>query len=228
MSQISLQAKPRSGRGKGPARRLRAEGRFPGIVYGGDAQPCAISLDEHTFEQMLNHGLTQNTLINLEVEGEKEKQIAILRQLQRDPVSHRPRHVDLLRVRLDQVVEFEIPVHTEGDCEAIRAGGLLEHIQRTVTVRCKPMDVPEAIVIDISGLDFHKPIHLGDITLSEGVEAVTDSSAVLLAVIKPRAAVAAGAEAAAEGEELAEGEAPAETAEAAEPEVIGKGKKEEE
>ncbi|MBN1475390.1 50S ribosomal protein L25 [Candidatus Sumerlaeota bacterium] len=228
MSQISLQVQPRSGRGKGPARRLRAAGRFPGIVYGGDAQPCAISLDEHIFEQMLNHGLTQNTLINLEVEGESGKQIAILRQLQRDPVSHRPRHVDLLRVRLDQVVEFEIPVHSKGDCEAIKAGGLLEHVQRTVTVRCKPMDVPEAISVDISGLDFHQPIHLGEITLPEGVEVVTDSSAVLFAVIKPRAAVAAGAEAAGEGEAPTEAEASAEAAEATEPEVIGKGKKEEE
>jgi large subunit ribosomal protein L25 len=228
MSQISLQAKPRTERGKGPARRLRAAGRFPGIVYGGDAQPCAISLDEHSFEQMLNHGLTQNTLINLDVEGQSEKQIAILRQLQRDPVSRRPRHIDLLRVRLDQVVEFEIPIHPVGDNEAIKGGGLLEHIQRTVAVRCKPMAVPVAIEVDISAMDFHQPIHLGDITLPEGVEAVSDPSLVLLAVIKPRAVVSAGAEATVEGEEPVEGEAPAETAAASEPEVIGKGKKEEE
>jgi large subunit ribosomal protein L25 len=226
MAQISFQATTRQGRGKGPARRLRAQGLIPGIIYGGERPPQAIALETHALDLHLHHGLGSSTLINLQIEGEDTPQLAILREIQRDPVSNRLRHADFLRVRLDQMVEFDIPVHGVGTSPAVKTGGILEHATRTVTVRCLPMAVPERIEVDLTGLTFGHPVHLSDITLPKDVEAVSDPQTVLYAVVMPRAIVAAGA--AAEGEEAeAEAEAEAAAEEPTEPEVIGKGKREE-
>jgi large subunit ribosomal protein L25 len=230
MEQIEISAAPRQERGKGPARRLRRAGSFPAIVYGGDEPPQPIALESSAFELMLHRGLSSSSLLNLRVEGEGKgaAQLVVLRAMDRDPVSHGLNHADFYRVRLDQQVEFEIPVHGIGTSPGIKAGGILEHANRTVTVRCLPTDVPHHIEVSLEELDFGHTIHLGDITLPAGVEAVSDAHTVLFSVVAPRAAVAAGAEAAeGEVEGEAEAEAPAEEA-PTEPEVIGKGKKEDE
>lgn len=216
MAQIKLSAFTREQRGKGPARRLRAQGQFPGVLYGGGQDARSLAFNAHDFDVLLAHGMTSASLISLDIEGSGKPELAVLRELQRDPVTRKVRHVDFYRVNLDQMVEFEIPVHAIGDCDAVRAGGLLEHITRRISIRCTPDKVPASIDVSIKDLDFGKAIHLSDITLPEGIEAVTEPGAVLFAVVMPRAAVSQMAE----GEEVA-----AETP--AEPELIGKGKGEE-
>lgn len=228
MEKIDLQAFPRQERGKGPARRLRRSGRFPAIVYGGETPPQSVALDSSGFELLLHRGLSSSSLINLKIEGETngEGQLVVVRAMDRDPVSHRLNHADFYRVRLDQMVEFEIPVHGVGSSPGVKAGGILEHSMRTVTVRCRPTDVPHHLEVELDTLDFGHSVHLSDITLPPGVEAVSDPHTVLFSVVAPRAAVAAHAEVA----EAAEGEVPAEAPaeeEPTEPEVIGKGKREE-
>lgn len=220
MSQITLPAHPRTGRGKGPARRLRAAGRFPAIVYGGDREPEPVAIDAHGFERLLHRELTRSSLINLQVEGAPAgaPNLVILRDLQRDPVDRQLRHADFYRVRLDQMVEFEIPVHGTGVSPAIKAGGILEHVARTVRIRCKPLEAPDHLDIALETLDFGHSLHAKDLRLGEGVELLTDPDQVIFSIVVARAVVSE--QAAAEG--AAEGAAPAE------PEVISKGKKEEE
>jgi large subunit ribosomal protein L25 len=219
MAQINLTAFPRTGRGKGPSRRLRATGRFPGVIYGGDCEPQSIALDRHDFDLHLHRGLSSSSLVTLQIEGQ-EPQLAILRDLQRDPLDQRLRHVDFYRVRLDQKIEFEVPVHGIGTSPGVKAGGIIEHVARTVALRCLPTAVPAHLEVSLDNLNFGHPLHLSDIQLPAGVEAVDPPDTVLFSVVMPRAVVAA--EAAVEG-------APVEGAEEApaEPELIGKGKKEE-
>lgn len=219
MATMDIQASPRTGRGKGPARRLRASGRFPGVVYGGGQPPLSIALDTHTFEMALKRGLSSSSLVNLLI-SDHEPQLAIIRELQRDPVDQRLRHVDFYRVRLDQKIEFEVPVHGVGTSPGVKAGGVLEHVTRTVKLRCLPSAVPHHIDVPLEALDFGHSIHVRDLAIPEGVEWVSDPDTVLFSVVVPRATVAT--EAAAAGEAAPAAEAPAE------PEVIGKGKREEE
>ncbi len=232
MAQTEIKAAPRAELGKGPTGRLRAAGKVPGVVYGGDGAPESIMVDGHDFEALIHHGLNTSSLINLDIEG--KQQLVLMRVLQREPVGHRVNHVDFYRVRLDQKVEFEIPVHETGTSPGVRTGGIIEHVTRTVTVRCVPTDAPHHFEVSVETLDFDHSIAVSEIALPAGVELVTDPATVLFSVVLPRVVVAAAeeAEGEGEGEEGAEGEEgeekeAAEGEEKKEPEVIGKGKKEE-
>lgn len=222
MNQIDLKTFPRTERGKGPARRLRASGKCPATVYGGDKGPESVAVDTQGFEYLLHHGMTSASLLNLTGEG-GGAQLVVLRSLDRDPISYKLQHLDFYRVSLDKEIEYEIPVHPLGTSPGVRAGGIMEHTTRTVHIRCLPTKAPQALEVSIENLDFTRSIHMADVELPEGVTAITDLQAVLFSVVVPRAAVSA-----ADGAEGAVGAAAEDAPASAEPEVIGKGKKEEE
>jgi len=203
MSKIALKAKTRTQTGKGPAHRLKAEGRFPAIVYGGPKGPAAISLDSHEFEVQVKHGLRASSLITIEIEG-GETERAVLREVQREPVKKRVQHVDFFRVEAGRKIEFDIPVVPVGQCEAVRQGGILERLQRTIPVVCDPFNVPENIEVPIAGLNYGHPIMVKDLNVPAGVEVTADPRSVVFSVVVPRAKVSA-----AEGEGEGEGAEPA-------------------
>jgi large subunit ribosomal protein L25 len=203
MSKIALKAKTRTETGKGPAHRLKAEGRFPAVVYGGSKGPETISLDNHEFEVEVKHGLRASSLITIEIEG-GETERAVLREVQREPVKNRVQHVDFFRVEAGKKIEFDIPVVATGQCEAVKQGGLLERLQRTIPVLCDPFNVPEHIDVPIGGLDFGKPITVEQLNVPEAVEVTADPHSVVFAVVMPRAKVAAEGE----GEVTAAGDVP--------------------
>ena len=171
MAQIQeLKAEAREGKGKGPAFRARTKGLIPGIVYGGKDQPLPVSVDFRTLERHVEAGSFLTTLFMLDVGGKKTR--VIPRQLQLDPVSDRPTHVDFMRLAEGASVRLEIPVHFKGQGESpgLKKGGVLNIVRHEMNVLCPADNIPKAIEVDVSSLDINGSLHLTDLTLPPGVK----------------------------------------------------------
>jgi large subunit ribosomal protein L25 len=207
----SLNATKRDGAGKGVARKLRQVGRIPAVMYGKDMEPMHLSLNTMEAGHLFHAISTDNTIVDLVVEGEKESFPTLVREIQAHPHKNELVHVDFLRVQKGVAVEVEVPVELLGTPVGVKLhGGVLEHLVHEVPVKCVPALIPESIQVDVSGLDIEDAIHLSELTFPEGVELTIDDDRTVCIVAAPRAAME---EETAEGEE---GEGPAE------PEVIGK------
>jgi large subunit ribosomal protein L25 len=210
MKQTQLTAQPRQRQTKGENGRLRKSGKIPAILYGGDGQPMMLCLNERELEMDLHGSFRSSHLYELDVEGAGEKALAVIRDIARHPVTDRLQHIDFLRVKAGQAFEMEVALRVIGGTPAgVREGGILEHSQRTVTIRCLPRQIPEAIDVDLSGLKVHESIHVSDLVLPEGVEVLDAPEMTLFTVVAPKVQEEA---AAAEG--------------AVQPEVIGQKKPE--
>lgn len=211
---LDLQTEARQPGRKGPSRRLRVAGNVPAVVYGhGEAQPISFSL--HDFEGMLNKSPDGiRTLLRLQGLKDGEPDTVIIKSLDRDPVTERILHADFYRIRMDEEVEVAIPVHLSGVAKGVKEGGVLNHVLHTITVRCLPTDTPHDIPVDISKLGVNDSISVGDLPKDEKITWLVEDDEVIVAVNPPRGT--------ATDEEAEEGE------EGAEPEVIGKGKDDEE
>jgi len=220
----ALVAEPRDATGKGVARKLRAAGRIPAVVYGRGTESRAISVDPSALLRLLQSGgAGMNTLIELRVEG--TAQTVLVKELQRDPVRGRPLHTDFFLVDLDQKVEVSVPIHLVGRPAGVETGGILDHPLRELELECLPRAIPESVDVDVSALEVGDSIHVSDLALPEGVSVRTEANLAVASVIAPAVVEEPvveeeieGEEAAAEGEEgeAAEGE-PAEPVETEEP-----------
>jgi large subunit ribosomal protein L25 len=214
----ALVAEVREATGKGVARRLRAAGRIPAVVYGRGVESEAISVDPSALQRLLQgSGAGMNTLIELSVDG--KTRTVLVKELQRDPVRGRPLHSDFYLVELDKKVEVSVPIHLLGRPPGVELGGILDHPLREIELECLPRAIPESVDLDVSGLEIGQSIHVRDLELPEGVSVRTDGNLAVASVITPvvveepvaEEAVAEGEEAVAEGEEAEA--APAESAE---------------
>jgi large subunit ribosomal protein L25 len=208
---VSLEVSVREERGSSAARRMRKDGLIPGVVYGGGAEPTAISVAERELRKALtsDHGL--NAILDVKLNGETRP--VILKEFQRDPISSRVSHIDLVVVRLDQVIQTAVSVEIVGDAPGAREGGVLQQVAREVLVEALPMEVPDRIEADISTLAIGDSLRLADLPEIEGVRFVDDPETVVATVTVPTRAEEPE-EALAEGEEGAE-VPPAEQAEGA-------------
>jgi large subunit ribosomal protein L25 len=207
----SLNATKRDGAGKGVARKLRQGGRVPAVMYGKDMEPLHLSIDAMEAGHLFHAISTDNTIVDLVVEGEKEAFPTLVREIQAHPHKNELVHVDFLRIQKGVAVEVEVPVELVGTPVGVKLhGGVLEHLVHEVPVKCIPSLIPEFIEVDVSGLDLDDAIHLTQLTFPEGVELLLDDDRTVCIVAAPRAVV----------EEVKEGIE--EGAAAAEPEVIGK------
>ncbi|GIX07466.1 MAG: hypothetical protein KatS3mg115_1869 [Candidatus Poribacteria bacterium] len=214
MHQVHLEAKKRSGRGKGAARALRREGWLPGNLYGGGGPNVPLQLDRRRFWTALTREDIEHALVNLNVEGE-EQTLAVVKEIQRGPVRYELLHVDFQRVRADEEITMEVAVHLVGEPIGVQRGGILEHLLRNLEIRTIVSNIPEAIEVDVSGLDIGDSLHVGEIPVPEGTTILNDPEAVVAAVAAPRVVE----------EPTAEGE---EEEEEREPERVGERQKEEE
>jgi large subunit ribosomal protein L25 len=190
MPEIRIQADVREEFGNGAARRIRREGKVPAVLYGHGDATVHLSLPGHELMLALK---TPNVLLNLDVDG--KRQLAIPKDVQRNPVRRTIEHVDLLSVRRGETVTVEVPVQTEGDIAP--GGGLLEHTLTTLSVLAEATHIPQAIVVSIQGLQVGDVIHAKDISLPQGTQLETDGDAVVLHVMSaPTAADLATGEAA--------------------------------
>ena len=209
MAEIILNVDVRENTGTGGARAVRRAGAVPGILYGGDKAPVAISVNEKDFRKSLYTGKLLGHLVTLKYGDETQPVIA--RDVQFDPVSDRPLHFDLMRVDEDQTIKIEVPVHfiNEDQCKAFRQGGSLEIVRHTVEIEVRADHIPEDLIVDLAGHKLGDTIRISDIKLPEGVvpaihdrdfmiASIKTSSAAISAAHDEEADAAAAAEAAAE------------------------------
>jgi large subunit ribosomal protein L25 len=217
-----LVAEKREGTGKGVARKLRAAGRVPAVLYGHGMEPIGLSVDSRELLHLFHTGAGTNVLVDLMVDGTEH--LAMPREIQRDHIKGRFVHVDFLAVSRDQRITISVPVRLVGESPGVKAGGVIEHHLWDLQVECLPTEVPGAIEADVSALEIGMSLRVGDLVPPPGAAILTNPEESVLAVQQPQARVeleeAAAAEAveAAEGEvaEVAAPEAPAAQAEATE------------
>jgi large subunit ribosomal protein L25 len=204
MAEVKLVAEPREGTGKGVARKLRAAGRVPGVLYGHGMDSTALSVDAKDLFHVLHTGAGTNVLVDLVVDGTDH--LIIPRDVQRDHIHGRFIHVDFLAVRRDEKLHLSIPVRIVGESVGVKAGGVVEHHLWELEVESLPGDVPEAIDADITSLEIGMSLRVSDLVPPKGATILTNPEESVVAVQQPQMAVELEEEAAAEAE-AAEGEA---------------------
>src|SRR6185369_11692139 len=210
-----VQAKVRDGRGKNDARRARRDGMVPITVYGGGAETVAAVAPLAELAAILRSDAGRNTIFTIDVEGVGASEV-MFHDRQIDPVKGRLIHADLTRLVKGQKIEVTVPLHLVGEPIGVKdSQGVLEQVFREIEIRCEPRLIPDSIEADVSHLDVHDVLHVSDLKVDEGIEILEDPETVVATVGIIREEEVAPAPA-------VEGEEPAE------PEVIGKGKKEEE
>ena len=212
MSEYKLAAENRSEAGKGAARRLRASGRVPAVLYGHGTKPQHLSVDARQFGQALRTDAGVNVLISLEVG--RNQHLALAKEIQRHPVKGSLIHVDFIQVRRGEKVHVQVPVHLVGEAPGAREGGILDQDLYQLNVEAEVTAVPEAVEADVSGLGIGEVLRVADLKAPDGAAILDDSEASVVSVVAPTV------EAEPEAEEAEEGEA-AEGAEAAAPEGAG-------
>ena len=213
MAVISMKGERRPGLGKGGARKARAAGKIPGVVYGHGETPVPVSIGARDFELAMLQHKGGNVLVNLALNpGEYT---ALIRDVQYDPLSQKIIHLDFQQISLTEMVEVKVNVHLVGLAIGVKdGGGVLEQITREIEVRCLPTAIPAALDLDVSALAVGQSVHVRDIVPGD-VTVLSDPDQTVATVVAPTV-----------HEEKPAGEAVAETA--AEPEVVAaKGKKEE-
>lgn len=209
-----LVAETREGTGKGAARKLRAAGRVPAILYGHGMDPLALSVDSRELFHLLHTGAGANVLVDLVVDGTEH--LALPRDVQRDHIRGRFVHVDFLAVRRDEKINVTIPLRIVGESPGVKAGGVLEHHLWELNCECLATDVPEAIDVDISRLEIGSGVRVSELKVRSGVTILTNLEDSVVAVTQPQVAVEEEEAAEAVEGEAAEEEAEGATAEEAE------------
>ncbi|OGF18179.1 MAG: hypothetical protein A2W00_09870 [Candidatus Eisenbacteria bacterium RBG_16_71_46] len=220
---IALTGTRREVLGKGGARKARAAGQIPGVLYGHGETPVPVAIGARDFEMALRHHRGGNAIVGLALAGSEFT--ALIRDVQYDPVSQSIIHVDFQHISLTETIEVEVAVHLVGTPVGVKdRGGILEHIVREVEVRCLPTAIPPSLDVDVSALDIGDSVHVRDLQASN-VTVLSDPDETIATVVPPTVMEEKPAEeAVAEAAAAAAAAGPA----AAEPEVIAKGKKEEE
>jgi large subunit ribosomal protein L25 len=214
MPVIPLTGARRDRLGKGGARKSRAAGQIPAVLYGHGETPIPVAIGTRDFEIALHRHEGGNPIVNLALEG--GEYTALIRDVQYDPVTHHILHLDFQHISLTETVEVKVALHFEGLAIGVKdGGGILESILREVEVRCLPTAIPPSISVDVSHLNIGDSVHVRDLVVPN-VEILTDPTATLATVVPPTVMEEKPAEEAAVAEA------------ATEPEVITKGKKEEE
>jgi large subunit ribosomal protein L25 len=217
-NEITVSAEQRETRGKNEARRLRVRGMAPAVLYGSDRPAVAVSVNPKDVNRILRSSLGHNTIFQLTVKGLEETPAMIV-DWQTDPIRDTVLHVDLKRIDLTQRINVKVRVQTVGEPEGVKVqGGLLEVIGREVEIECLPNEIPDSFTLDVSALLIGQNLRAGDISLSGSMKLISAADLVIAHCVAMKAEEAPAAEVAVEG-------APAAPAE---PEVIKKGKKEDE
>ena len=207
MKTVEITVTKRTGQGKGPARQLRRAGQVPGVVYGRKRSTAHIATGAEELDEKLGH-LEGSHLIKLLAAGDPDlnERMVLLRELQRHPVSAVLLHADFYEVDLTERLTVSVPLHFVGKAKGVVDGGILQPILREIQVECLPTEIPDFLEIDVTGLGIHETLRVSDVTLPQGVSAVTDGTQTIVSVLPPTVEVKA-VEAGAEGAAPAEGAA---------------------
>lgn len=195
--QIEISATSRNLQGTGASRRLRKTGRVPGIVYGAGSAAQAIELDHNTIFHQLRREAFHSSIIAIDIEGKKES--VLLRDFQMHPYKPLVLHIDFQRVAIDQKVHMKVPLHfiNADIAPGVKlTAGIVSHVTTELEVSCLPANLPEYIEVDLKDLAVGHSIHISDLNLPEGVEAITHgSNSVVATILMTRGAASGEAEA---------------------------------
>jgi large subunit ribosomal protein L25 len=200
---VELSAVARERAGKGPARAARREGQVPGVIYGAKKDPSMIAVNARELNKLLHHGGFFSTLFDVKVDGKTER--ALARDVQFDPVTDFPVHIDFLRVSATTSVHVEVAVHfiNEDKCPGIKEGGVLNVVRHEIELACRADAIPQQIEIDLAGLEVGDGVHISMVKLPDGVHpTITDRDFTIATIAAPTVARDEDEEA----EEAAEGE----------------------
>lgn len=215
MAELTLEVSRRENTGKEVAKKLRRDGKVPAVVYGGHKEPVSIEVDRKTVSELVmksEHGI--RSIFLLKMSGSDQQRHAMIKDVQIDPITKKMKHIDFVRVIMDEVVRVTVPVHLTGTATGVKnQGGILDHQVRDLHIECLPGQIPDSIDVDVTNLDMHHQIRISELQLPSGVKVLDDPDRVVASVTHARA----------EAVETVEGAAPT-----VEPELIKKGKPEEE
>jgi large subunit ribosomal protein L25 len=213
MATANLTATRRDAKGKGVARKLRADGQVPAVIYGHNREPQSLAVSARDLDRLLDHVSAASTIIELDFGGATAR--TLIREIQRHPFRRQILHVDFQELVAGETVTVEVPLVLVGTAEGVRVGGgILDQVLRQVEIECDPGSIPNHIDVDVSNLTIGHSIHVGELQLPAGVTMLTDTEQTIVVLSAPRAE--------AEPEPAA-----AEEAAPAEPELIRKPKDEE-
>ena len=214
---VKLQVQTRESRGSAESRRLRSKGLVPGVLYGNGGAAHPFCIEERQLRRALtgDHGL--HAILDVVLEGQQKPHHAVVKDYQLDPTRAQLLHIDLHEVRLDQAIQTNVVVELVGEAAGQKEGGVLSQINREVRVEALPMEVPDHLELDVSGMMIGDSLRLSDLTVQDGVQFLDDPDTVLATVSPPTKIEEPEPEAleGEEGEEGVEGEAPEEQPEGA-------------
>lgn len=212
MAEVTLEVSRREQTGKEVAKKLRRDGKVPAVVYGGKKEPVAITVDRKAVTELVTkseHGI--RSVFLLKMAGSDQQRHAMIKEIAIDPISRRMKHIDFVRVVMDEKVKVTVPVHLNGTAIGVKEGGLLDWQVRELHIETLPTSIPDTIEVDVTALGAHDYLRVRDIQLPEGAKVLDDPERVVVGVTQAKVEAV---DATAEG--------------TAEPEVIKKGKTDEE
>ncbi len=187
MEKVHIDALLREERGKGAAKKLRREGFVPAVLYGGKHSSLPIKLPYPTVERLAERIERENILLEVTLKNGKGEETveAVVKEVQRDPVTWKVIHMDLYEIVRGQKIAVTVPVHLIGKPVGVEMGGIIEHELRELEIECLPKDLPSSIDIDVSHLNIGDSIHVRDIKVGEGIRILEDPDATVLAIVAP-------------------------------------------
>ena len=207
METIVLAVEDRQVKNKGDVGRIRRSGKVPAVFYGPGKTGAPICVDAREFRFKLD-GLEGSHLIQLTSPSSAvNEKLALLKEVQRHPVTNAPVHIDFYEVDVNKPIEVTVPLHFIGKAQGVTAGGILQSHRREITVECLPREIPEFIEVDVSSLALHDSVHISELILPTGAKAVYDTDDPVVTVVSPVAAETAAPTEAVEGEAAAAPEA---------------------
>ncbi|MFW6238085.1 MAG: 50S ribosomal protein L25 [Halanaerobiales bacterium] len=205
MERLNVKVEAREETGKGAARRLRREGKIPGIIYGGDRDPLPLAVDPLDIRKKVN----SNVIFDLEIEGgEAEEEVAMIKDYQKDVIKGNLIHVDFLKISMDEKIAVSVPVNIVGTSIGVKEGGVMQQLMREIDIEALPDDVPDEVDLDITELDVGDSLQVDDLDVGDSVEILNSPEDVIVTIVTPSEEIEEEIE-----EELEE--------EFVEPEVIG-------
>jgi large subunit ribosomal protein L25 len=186
MATASLSAKPRTDKGKGNARKLRAAGDVPGVIYGHGRQPQPLTVNAREFDRLADRVRITSTVIELALDGKTAR--TLIRELQRDPIKRTVLHIDFQELVAGEKIVVSVPLRFTGTADGVKnGGGILEEVMHSVEVRVDPSNIPDHIDVDVTPLTIGHSLHISDLTLPSGVEVTDDPEQTVVVVSAPRA-----------------------------------------
>lgn len=186
MATASLNATPRTDTGKGVARKLRAAGQVPGVIYGHGREPQTLTVNAREFDRLAERVRITSTVIELALDGKTAR--TLVREIQRHPIKRELLHVDFQELVAGEKVTVSVPLRFTGTAEGVKTGGgILEEVMHQIHVECDPSNIPDHIDVDVTALTIGHSLHIGDLTMPEGVVVTDDADQTVVVVSAPKA-----------------------------------------